>query len=279
MEDRIPQPARDALMAVLEALDIPNAATVGDQEMRDHILVERVGHAVVMLRGILREDAADDIGWAVAYLRDRLAEHPSPDTRRGASAWRSWTPRRPAREVPSERRPAGRARPGTGTHLRGLRRRSHQPGRRAVPAVQGHRYRPGPARLYRDRGGVVTAPDQRVILAREYLADIRRQHVDQLPPSVLVRECAELRRRLGQLLDVIDSQTPAVVAGNVNLTPEQVATVLAALEDAAGWREYRATSACLACAESPTDLCEEHALDLDRVGAYRELIQLLGGEQ
>ena len=86
MNDRIPQPGRDALLAVLEALDIPNAATVGDQEIRDAILVERVGHAVVMLRGILREEAADDIGWAVDYLRTRLARHP-------ASGYRTWDER------------------------------------------------------------------------------------------------------------------------------------------------------------------------------------------
>jgi len=70
--------ARDALEAVREALDIPNAATVGDQEIRDRILQERVGHAVAMLRGILGEDATVDIGWSTAYLRARLAEHPGP---------------------------------------------------------------------------------------------------------------------------------------------------------------------------------------------------------
>jgi hypothetical protein len=35
----------DALAAVHEALDIPNGATVADQETRDAILVERTGHA------------------------------------------------------------------------------------------------------------------------------------------------------------------------------------------------------------------------------------------
>ena len=61
-----------------EALDIPHAATVGDEERRTAILVERAGHAVVMLRAILHEQhPAPDIAWSVAYLRDRLAEHPS----------------------------------------------------------------------------------------------------------------------------------------------------------------------------------------------------------
>ncbi len=83
MSGAIPQPARDALEAIREAIDIPNAATVGGQETRDRTLVERVGHAVVMLRGILREDATDDIAWSVAYLRARIAEHP-------ATGYRTW---------------------------------------------------------------------------------------------------------------------------------------------------------------------------------------------
>ena len=45
--------------------------------------------------------------------------------------------------------------------------------------------------------------DQRAELAREYLAGVRQRHVDQLPPSLLMRECADLRRLLGQVLDVL----------------------------------------------------------------------------
>jgi len=51
--------------------------------------------------------------------------------------------------------------------------------------------------------------DQRVELAREYLAGVRRASVDQLPPSVLMRECAELRRQLGVVLAVIDGHACA----------------------------------------------------------------------
>ena len=70
--------ARDALAAVLEALDIPHAATMGGQETRDKILIERAGHAVVMLRSVLDgEHPAPDAPWSVAYLRERLAEHPA----------------------------------------------------------------------------------------------------------------------------------------------------------------------------------------------------------
>lgn len=45
--------------------------------------------------------------------------------------------------------------------------------------------------------------DQRVSLAAEYLAEVRRASVEQLPPTVLARECPELRRLLGQVLAVL----------------------------------------------------------------------------
>ena len=64
---------------MLEALDIANGATVGDQEVRDRILIERAGHARAMLEGILGGDAAVDVPWSVAYLR----EPPGPAPRRG----------------------------------------------------------------------------------------------------------------------------------------------------------------------------------------------------
>jgi hypothetical protein len=51
--------------------------------------------------------------------------------------------------------------------------------------------------------------DQRVERAREYLAGARRAGVDHLPPSVLMRECAELRRQLGVVLNVIDGHVCA----------------------------------------------------------------------
>jgi hypothetical protein len=75
----VPGDYRAALGAVLEALDIPYAATVGDEETRAAMLLERVMHTVIFLRGVLDPDrrgyrcVADD----VAYLLDRLAEHPA----------------------------------------------------------------------------------------------------------------------------------------------------------------------------------------------------------
>ncbi|HCU96529.1 MAG TPA: hypothetical protein DHU96_28945 [Actinobacteria bacterium] len=171
-------------------------------------------------------------------------------------------------------------------------------------------------------------PDQRVPMAREYLNGARRRRVTTLPPSILVRECAELRRQLGQVLNAIDDQAdddgtepycttcgqwvgmfrgidgwrhfrgdPAPggqrelyeaghqpVIGWIApparaLSPGQVATVLDALDDAAEWREMRATSTCQACADSPAELCEDHAADLDRVDAYRALAGQLGSDR
>jgi hypothetical protein len=45
--------------------------------------------------------------------------------------------------------------------------------------------------------------DERAELARAYLAEVSATSVEQLPPSVLMRECAELRRLLGQVLGVL----------------------------------------------------------------------------
>jgi hypothetical protein len=75
-----PRELLDALAVVSEALDIPHAATVGDDETRAKILDERTGHAVAFL-GALFERLVDGrdtmIAWSVGYLRDRLAEHPA----------------------------------------------------------------------------------------------------------------------------------------------------------------------------------------------------------
>jgi hypothetical protein len=86
VSDTIGQPARDALEAVRGALDIPYGATVGDEETRTAILLERVGHTAVMLNGILGGDPHPDIEWSVAYLRARLAEHP-------ATGYKTWAER------------------------------------------------------------------------------------------------------------------------------------------------------------------------------------------
>jgi hypothetical protein len=60
---------------------------MGDEETRTAILLERVGHTVVMLASILREEyPAPDAAWSVSYLRARLAEHP-------ATGYKTWDER------------------------------------------------------------------------------------------------------------------------------------------------------------------------------------------
>jgi hypothetical protein len=49
----------------------------------------------------------------------------------------------------------------------------------------------------------VSAPDERAELARQFLAEVRGRSVEQMPPTLLMRECAELRRLLGQVLAVL----------------------------------------------------------------------------
>jgi hypothetical protein len=49
----------------------------------------------------------------------------------------------------------------------------------------------------------VSAPDERAELARRFLAEARQRSVEELAPSLLMRECAELRRLLGQVLGML----------------------------------------------------------------------------
>jgi hypothetical protein len=48
--------------------------------------------------------------------------------------------------------------------------------------------------------------DQRITAAREYLVGVQQSDVLHLPPSALLRECAESRRQLAAVLDVIAGQ-------------------------------------------------------------------------
>lgn len=65
------------LDVVLEALDIPHPATIGDSEQHAKVLADRVMHTVVALQRVVDEDG-DPLGieWTTEYLRERLAEHP-----------------------------------------------------------------------------------------------------------------------------------------------------------------------------------------------------------
>ena len=122
--------------------------------------------------------------------------------------------------------------------------------------------------------------DQRITLAREYLDEARgRSAGTELPRLILERELAETRRHLGQVLDVIDGLAPAVLAGNYDLTPAQVATVLAAVADAVAYRTAGADARCEDCMAHPAGCCDRHADDLDQAGAYRQLARELGGQR
>jgi hypothetical protein len=73
----IPEPVRDLLAAVLEALDLPHPASAGGTEAHDQLLVTRVTHARIALRSVLDDDGLGmGPAWDAAYLRERLAEHP-----------------------------------------------------------------------------------------------------------------------------------------------------------------------------------------------------------
>jgi hypothetical protein len=80
--DRTAGEYRAALEAVREALGIPYAATIGEDAKRAEILKDRVMHALVMVEAVLGDGHAP-LAWYVAYLRERLAEHP-------AEGYRTW---------------------------------------------------------------------------------------------------------------------------------------------------------------------------------------------
>ncbi|HEV8276295.1 MAG TPA: hypothetical protein VGQ26_11450 [Streptosporangiaceae bacterium] len=52
----------------------------------------------------------------------------------------------------------------------------------------------------------MTEVDQRITTAREYLAGVQQRDVLHLPPSALLRECAESKRQLAAVLAAIDGQ-------------------------------------------------------------------------
>ncbi|MEU8891155.1 hypothetical protein [Streptomyces sp. NPDC048442] len=70
-----PDGVRDFLAAVLEALDIPHPATVGDSEQHARVLADRAMHTVIALRAVL-DDPAPDVAWTTVYLREQLATVP-----------------------------------------------------------------------------------------------------------------------------------------------------------------------------------------------------------
>jgi hypothetical protein len=72
----IPAPVCELLAAVLEAIDLPYPATVGDSERYHDVLEQRVAHVAIALRGVLHDRPLMGAEWEAEYLRERLAEHP-----------------------------------------------------------------------------------------------------------------------------------------------------------------------------------------------------------
>ncbi|MFE2353077.1 hypothetical protein [Streptomyces parvulus] len=71
-----PDPERLLFAAVLDAIDIPHAVTVGGNEAHDRLLNDRVMHARIALQNVLGDGPDLGPAWNARYLRERLAEHP-----------------------------------------------------------------------------------------------------------------------------------------------------------------------------------------------------------
>jgi len=91
-------------------------------------------------------------------------------------------------------------------------------------------------------------PPERVTLARDFLAAAKRRRVADLPVAVLMREDAELRRILGEMLTLLadcedDEQqraaTHVTADGGAYLVPGDVVVLGFALGEAIGQRGLR----------------------------------------
>ena len=101
----------------------------------------------------------------------------------------------------------------------------------------------------------------RLTAASEYLGYARALKVADLPYPALVRLAAELRRQLGQVLDVMatGAATRVTPDGSASLSAVDVQTVLGALADAAWWQAQHGTP--------------------ERAARYRSLARSLGDDR
>jgi hypothetical protein len=102
--------------------------------------------------------------------------------------------------------------------------------------------------------------------AAAVLADYQRAAAD-----ADVAERAMWGARLADMLGYVLAAPP--------LPPAQLATVLAALDDAAAFRTERAKAYCVRCAEHPAGACDEHLDDLDAAERYRQMAQEIEGQR
>ncbi|KAB2341867.1 hypothetical protein [Actinomadura rudentiformis] len=72
--DILPSETVKIILAVLDGIAIPHAATVEHDETRTKILLDRVMHVTVMLESLLGS-GCPNIDDAVSYLEEKLAEH------------------------------------------------------------------------------------------------------------------------------------------------------------------------------------------------------------
>ena len=155
---------------------------------------------------------------------------------------------------------------------------------------------------------------QRVAAAREYLEYARKVHVADFPHSPLTRMAAELRRQLGQVLDVVTvteaesdpdagrlaairavlarfdwdrddrqfalEEIDRIAADGTStatvVTSDQCGVLGQALGDAIAWRTGE--DFCGGCEQSPTGVCETHQAELDQRDSYIKLARELGIE-
>lgn len=73
------------------------------------------------------------------------------------------------------------------------------------------------------------------------------------------------------------SGEPPAAAAGLLLTPRDRLLLLAALADAAAYRDDRAGTCCEACESADAGACDEHADDADQAEAYRVLAARIGG--
>lgn len=67
---------RQVLEAVAQAIDIPGAATAGDDEIRDEILSQRADRAAYAIQTVLRHsDDAEIVHGAIVMLKRNLGDH------------------------------------------------------------------------------------------------------------------------------------------------------------------------------------------------------------
>ncbi len=68
----------ELIEVMIEAIDIPYAATTGDDEIRARILSQRMLVMLVSVKALFARDGLTrDAGWTVGFIREQLAKFPA----------------------------------------------------------------------------------------------------------------------------------------------------------------------------------------------------------